>query len=118
MSKKVVSQYVGNRLVAKYNSVTTASGLTSVQQAHIGKVANGIRTTAGGYAWSFPKTTDLAKGLTRKNRGIGLMDSHGNLVSIFENVDTASEILGYTTSRISNSLMNNKRVRGLVFVSL
>ena len=108
MSKKsiAVSQYQGNKLIAKYRSITEAATLTGVQPAHIGKVASGIRKTAGGFSWKSMKsfTGKMKSGVTQS-------DANG-VVAVYANPDIAAKISGVRASAINNALSGKRRTAG------
>lgn len=113
MKSKVVSQYNGTHLIAKYSTVALASELNDVQPSHVGKVANGLRNTAGGFRWRFPKTVNLSRGLSSVNRGIGQIDVEtGEIVAVYESIDMASTITGFRRASINNSTTKLGRSAG------
>lgn len=111
---KAVAQYNGKELLAKYTSIANAAFLSEAQPAHIGKVASGIRTTAGGYSWKFTNSTDrLSKGVS----GIRQLDAEtGELLAVYRDVTTASAMSGLSESQISKVLAGSRRtVDGYTF---
>lgn len=105
-----VAQYEGGTLLAKYPSITDASALTGTQRAHIGKVASGIRKTAGGFAWKSMK--NFTGRLSPRNAGITQMDRSGNVLAVYANVGAASRVTGIAEGRIEKVLVGNGRVAG------
>lgn len=112
---KPVNQYDGGRLVARYRSLTDASLLSEAQSAHIGKVASGLRETAGGFAWKFARK--FSSGLTPNAPGIKQIDTDlGEVIAVYRDIDVAAEMTGFTKSEISRVLKKSGRtVRGFSF---
>lgn len=113
MNTKQVAQYVGNKMVARYFSITDAATLTSTQRAHIGKVCNGIRKTAGGSTWKYTR-------INGSKLPVGSVIQYdvttGDAVAVFANLNTASEILGIPSAKIERVLSGaSKKVNGYTF---
>lgn len=108
MSKKsiAVSQYEGKKLVAKYRSIAEAASLTGVQPAHIGKVANGLRNTAGGFNWKSMKTFS-----SKMKNGVTQTDSKG-VLAVYADADIAARYTGVRASAISKALSGKSRTAG------
>ena len=111
---KAVAQYLDGVLVAKYPSIATASLLTETQSAHIGKVAGGLRKTAGGSAWKF---TRFDGQLAKTTTGLKQMDAiTGEVLAIFRDETIASEVLGISVKQIVRVLGDSRRsVQGYTF---
>ena len=116
MTKKVipVAQYDGKSLVAKYASISVASTMNGVQNAHIGKVANGLRNTAGGFVW---KSLNNFNGtLSPRCVGIVQTDRDGNILAAYADLATAANLTGISESKISAVLLGTRRsVNGYIF---
>jgi hypothetical protein len=110
-SKRVpIAQFSGSRLVAKYPSITEASLITSTQKAHIGKVANGLRKSAGGYQWKHLK--NFTNRLSPRNAGIAQLSKDGSVLAVFADVATASALTGVSEARITKVVLGSGRVAG------
>jgi DNA endonuclease I-HmuI-like, NUMOD-like domain len=101
-----VSQYNGKKLVAKYRSITEAAEMTGVQPAHIGKVANGIRNTAGGFSWKSTKTFS-----PKMKNGVTQSDSTG-AIAVYADLDLASSFSGVTRKSIDKVLSGKGKMAG------
>lgn len=102
---KPVSQYdVSGNLIARYPSIAVAAFLSEVQPAHIGKVAAGLRTTAGGYTWK--TNSRFTRKLTATNPGILQIDveNDDDLLAVYSDVETASLMSGLTEVQIARVL--------------
>lgn len=100
--KKVVSQYSGKTLLARYSSIAVAADFVGAQPAHIGKVAAGKRNSAGGFQWKYSNT--ISDKLTRSRKGITQFNDAGDIVAVYESVETAAKITGMTAKRIAKAL--------------
>jgi len=114
---KAVAQYEGKTLLAKYSSISYAAYLTETQPAHIGKVANGLRNTAGGYVWNFTGST---KRLSKNVPGVLQIDNDtDDIVAVYRDVDTASNLSGFSSTKINNVLSGvSKTVSGYRFLAV
>jgi len=110
---KAVSQYENGKLIAKYYSISFASYLTDVQQAHIGKVAMGKRNSAGGYKWKYNGNFNAR--LTPSTKGITQLDSDGEAMAVFANSSVASELTGIKESTIKAAVGKNKSAGGYLW---
>ncbi len=109
-----VSQYLGGKLVAKYPSIALASSLTNVQPAHIGKVANGLRKTAGGFSWKSSKK--FSNKFTSKLFGVSQLDLNGNVLAIYESALSASTATGVSEKTINKVILGkSSRAGGFVW---
>ncbi len=113
---KAVAQYEGKTLLAKYPSIANAAFLTETQPAHIGKVASGLRNTAGGYVWNFTGST---KRLSKNVPGILQIDNEtDDVVAVYRDVDTASTLSGLSVAKITRVLSGaGKTVSGYRFLA-
>lgn len=113
---KVVNQYsLEGVLLARYPSLSNASTFSEAQVAHIGKVVNGKRTTAGGYSWK--TINSLGTVLTGKVRGVQQIDVlSGEIVAIYNSLETSSLMSGITSSKIQRSIDGRGAPEGYRFV--
>lgn len=113
-TKTPVAQYEGKTLLAKYSTIATASTLNGIQPAHIGKVANGLRNTAGGFSW---KSLSRFNGkLSPKHTGLVQSDLEGNVLAVYADVDTAAALTGINAKTISSVVSGSRRsVNGYIF---
>jgi len=113
---KSVAQYEGKTLLAKYTSIANAAFLTEAQPAHIGKVANGLRNSAGGYGWKF---TNNSNRLSKNVPGILQIDTDTDeVVAVYRDVDTAATLSGLSATKINRVLTgSSKSVSGYTFLA-
>lgn len=115
-NKKVkIAQFdKSGKIIARYMSLSEASTRTGVQVAHIGKVANGKRLSAGGFVWKHV-TGNMDK-LNRTTRGIRQTTKDGITVAIFSDADTAASMVkGVTAKRIITAITSDKIVAGYLW---
>jgi len=101
-----VSQYEGKTLVAKYRSISEAANTTGVQPAHIGKVTNGIRKSAGGFSW---KSLNSFSG--KMKSGVTQSDSSG-ILAVYASPDLAAKFTGVRLSAINKVLSGSGKSAG------
>jgi DNA endonuclease I-HmuI-like, NUMOD-like domain len=113
---KPVSQYRDGVLIARYPSIAVAAFLSETQPAHIGKVAAGLRETAGGFYWEFAQSFGV--NLTRTNSGLSQIDleNDGSVVALYDSIETAALMSGLTITQINKVLSGNRKsVDGYTF---
>lgn len=110
MSTRPVAMYEGKTLVAKYTSIAYAAEMTGTQPAHIGKVANGLRESAGGYGWKSLKT--FGSKLSPKRPGIAQCTKDGDVIAVYADADTASSLTGIKTNQINDVVKGSKSSAG------
>ncbi len=106
---KPVSQFRDGVLIARYPSIAVAAFLSETQPAHIGKVASGLRETAGGSTWRFDRVFKTR--LTKSNLGItqvDLEDGGGTVIALYDSVQTAAIMSGLSVRQI-NAVMIGER---------
>ncbi|MDH5766619.1 MAG: hypothetical protein OEZ38_11445 [Gammaproteobacteria bacterium] len=111
-----VAQYDGKTLVAKYRNITLAAEMSGAQPAHIGKVTNGVRNTAGGFHWK--TLTSFDGKLSNKRTGIVQKDTGGNVLAVYSDLDAAAYMTGISKDKIEAVMEGTKRsVSGYIFAS-
>jgi len=107
-----IAQYNKNGdLLAKYASITEAAYWSETQVAHIGKVANGKRKTAGGFIWKNVGQTALTP-LTARIVGIRQTDTNGDLVAVYATPEIAANMTQISAKRITKAMNSNRKIAG------
>ena len=102
-----IAQYNKNGdLLAKYASITEAAYWSDTQVAHIGKVANGKRKTAGGFIW---KAAPAALSpLTARDLGVRQTDADGKLVAVYSTPEFAETMTEISAKRITAAVKSGR----------
>ena len=102
-----IAQFNKNgELLAKYASITEAAYWSDAQVAHIGKVANGKRKTAGGFIW---KTAPAALSpLTTSTKGVRQTDAAGKLVAVYATPEIAATMTTISAKRITAAVKSGR----------
>jgi len=104
-----IAQYNKNgELLAKYASITEAAYWSETQVAHIGKVANGKRKTAGGFIWK--NAPAALSPLTAREVGIRQTDTDGNLVAVYATPEFAATMTDISAKRITAAVKSGRMV--------
>jgi len=108
-----IAQYNKNgELLAKYASLSEAAYWTSTQVAHIGKVANGKRKTAGGFGW---KHTNTIETLTNNTKGIRQTDEAGNTIAVYSTPEFAASMTEVSAKRIMAAVSSKRKLAGYLW---
>jgi len=107
-----VAQFNKNgELLAKYASLTEAAYWSEAQVAHIGKVANGKRKTAGGFIWKNVGKTALTP-FTTRTVGVRQTDEDGNIVAVYATPEIAATMTSISAKRITKAMTSKRKTAG------
>lgn len=113
-AKQSVSQFSSDGLLlAKYPSITAAGLATGTQVAHIGKVCNGKRKTAGGCSWNYNKSFTTA--MRGKGTALVQSDLNGIVLAVFTNPAAAATVTGLKEAAIDRLLSSGRASKGTRF---
>lgn len=105
---KIVYQFdLKGNLVKSYLSIKQASKETGINKSSIGFVCRGLKTTAGGFIWSFDNNKDKIKFITEKiinshtEKPVLQLDLNNNLIKKWKSATVAAKELGLKRNAIS-----------------
>lgn len=101
--------------VKTYRSLTEAGISTDTPWQNIQCCCNGRTKYAKGYIWRYhgDKISDNdLKYVNAKLRKTAQCDAFGNIINVFDSANEAAKKLGFTQTRISYAIRNNKKYKG------
>ena len=117
---KKIYQYTREGVFLKeWGSISEASKAIKINNSNISMCAEGKRTIAGGYRWSFEyfeklppiqKQKRSRKGINGKP--INQLDAHGNILNCFSSLCEAEEKIGINATSISKALNGHIKTAG------
>lgn len=89
-----------NKILEVFDSISEASKICKVNSGHISEVCKGKRRIAGKFIWRY--VDNIIREQTNKAQIVIQLDTHGNIINIFDSVFKASKAtnIAYTTIKM------------------